>query len=267
VKPELVADRAGNFQIWDYPIEGREYVCGIDVAEGRKKDRTAMDRKRQHSYADGRPDYSCCVVIERDNGMHVATWHGYLTPDEFTTCCVAVGLYYNTALLVPEINGPGIVVVTRLSETFRYPNIYRTRLFNVMGRDPFAAQLGWRTDNHTRKMLVSNVHDALNTSLAFTRDKRLLSELRTMEFDDQGTERARGNDKDDLVMAYGLALQGRNDSLSQLVDEKKTSSGRSYDDFVWNKVREKLESRDARRSADRRVFLGRSGSVLPRGSG
>jgi hypothetical protein len=270
VIPQLTESKAGALRIWDHPGDEVEYVAGIDSAEGRKKDRTSLDRRRQHSYADGRPDYSVVIVLEMRTALHVATWRGYVSPDQFAAVCAAVGFYYNTALLVPELNGPGLAVVNTLSEVIRYPNIYRTRYFNVLNRDPFAPQLGWQTTATSRPLLITNVHDALNTTHALTRDKVLVSELRTMEFDDQGVARARGNDKDDCVMAFGMALQGRFEALGDPLREKPQAaknSDRAMDDKMWALVRQKLEDRRERRTAGGRVYLGRDGSRMPRGGG
>jgi len=269
VNPVLTTDRAGLFRIWDHPNEDVEYVIGVDVAEGRKKDRTQADRRRIGSYGDSRPDYSAAIVLEVESGLHVATWHGYLTPDEFSTVTAAIGYLYNTALIVPEINGPGLVVVTRLSETIRYPNIYRTRMFNVLDRDPFGSQFGWRTDQHTRSLLIARIHEALNNGKLFTRDQRLIGELRTMEFDDQGVPRARGNDKDDCVLALGMALQGRAESLGQNQSRgvpKKPNE--AYTDSVWRTVQDRQRRQDERRRSRNRSSGGRidvrGRTVLPR---
>jgi hypothetical protein len=256
--PLLSEDRVGSLRIWDHPRDNFEYVIGVDTAEGRVKDRSAADRRKQFSYSDNRPDYSAAVVLEMESSMHVATWHGYMTPDEFATVCAAIGWYYNTALVVPEINGPGLVVVTRLAETFQYNNLYRTRMFNVMERDPWQPQWGWRTDMHSRKLLIARIHEALNGGHLFTRDRHLIDELRTLEFDDQGVERGKGKNKDDRVLALGMALQGRYEALGGISERKPPRPpARAYEDRIWNIVKQQQEPHDSRSSSSSGRFLDR----------
>lgn len=268
MNPVLSEDRLGGLRIWDHPCDGREYVAGADPSEGRKRDRSAMERKRLYNYASDRPDYSACVVLELETGLHVATWHGYLTPDLFAEVVAAIGYYYNTALLVPEVNGPGLALVTILSERIKYSNMYRTRMFNVLERDPFAPQLGWQTNKHSRKLLIARIHEVINSNVQFTRDRELIAELRTMEFDDEGTERGRGKNKDDRAMALGMALQGRYEAIGGLAERQAPKkANRAYNDAIWNKVQEKIEKQqemaDVRRSSGGRVFLGRPRVLRP----
>lgn len=244
MKPTLVQDMAGALKVWDHPRDGMDYVIGIDSAENKRRDRSAIERRTKLIYADQRPDYSAAVVLETLSGLHVATWHGYCPPDEFSTIVAALGFYYNTAFLVPEINGPGFALVTRLSETIRYPNIYRSTAFNVMDRDPLAPSWGFRTDAHTRPILITRVHEVVNSSQLWTRDAELVSELRTMEFDDAGVPRARGRNKDDRVFALALALQGRHQSINQTggLNAGVAKSPTTYEGRIWQQVNDRVEN-------------------------
>lgn len=243
MKPVLVDDKTGSLKVWDHPQVGTDYVMGVDSAENKRRDRTAIERRTKFSYADQRPDYSAAVVLEVESGLHVATWHGYCPPDEFSVIVAALGYYYNTAFCVPEINGPGFALVTRLSDTIRYPHLYRSTAFNVMDRDPMAPAWGFRTDAHTRPILMTRVHEVVNTGTLWTRDAELISELRTMEFDDNGTPRARGKNKDDRVFALALALQGRHQLVNQTggLHGHVTNRPKTYDERVWQQVSERIE--------------------------
>ena len=240
--PDLSEDRAGMLQLWDHPLNRREYVIGADVAEGRQRDRGSVGRRKMN-YVDSRPDYSAAVVLELETGLHVGTWHGYLPPDEFAVVLAALGMHFNEALLVVELNGPGLAVVTRLAETLRYPNLYRTKTFNVYSQDPWRPQFGWQTTPANRHLLINRIHEVLNTRSLFTRDKQLVSELRTVEFDDAGTPRSKGKNKDDRVLAFGMALQGRYEMM--VGTEGKRQAGRSderaFDEMVWQKIRNQQE--------------------------
>lgn len=241
MNPLLTESPSGALRIWDEPRDHVQYVAGIDVAEGIKRDRSHFARRATVQYADERPDYSAIVVIELETALHVATWHGYIPPDQLAEIAAAVGMHYNNALLVPEVNGPGIAVVTALSERIRYENIYRSMAFNQLDNDPLQNRLGWQTSVVTRKILIARIYEQINHDRLWTRDAKLIDELRTMEFDDAGVERARGRNKDDLVMALALALQGRYTAASQtgFMEQKKVPTERSYDKQVWDFVKAK----------------------------
>lgn len=103
--------------------------------------------------------------------------------------------------------------------------------------------MGFRTDAQTRPILITRVHEVLNSMTLWTRDSELVSELRTMEFDDSGVARARGKNKDDRVLALALALQGRHQAVYQTGGLHRESNKRpgSYDEQVWAKVKDRTE--------------------------
>lgn len=265
-REQLTADPTGPLRIWDHPTDGREYVAGLDASEGKKRDRTALQRRGLAFYSDQRVDYSAICVIELESGMHVATWHGYVPPEELAGIAVAVCVYYNNALLVPELNGPGLAVVTRVTETLRYDNVYRSTMVNMIDMDPLLPRYGWQTTTASRKILMMRVGEALAEGGLFTRDEKLVSELRTMEFDDQGVERARGKNKDDCVFAYALARQGRYTAI--VTDDKRPKPAanpeRAFDAKVWAMVKQMREQREQRTHGTNGYRPVRTGG-LPRG--
>jgi len=243
-KPVLTQYQSGSFRVWDDPRDDVEYVIGADIAEGKKRDRSALQRRGVPAYSDQRVDYSAAIVLELVTGQHVATWHGYVPPEEFAAILAAVGLHYNYAMLVPELTGPGLAVVTKLIETLHYDNLYRSTMLNVLDLDPLLPKFGFQTNRSTRPLLMAHIGEALAEGL-YTRDERLIGELRTMEFDDQGIERARGKNHDDCVLALGLALRGRALALPILPRYRadKKAPDRAYEARVWDKVKRKSEER------------------------
>jgi len=254
---ELAETQGGRLRIWDEPRPDVQYVLGADVAENKVRDRALT--KGRPGTAKERPDYSCIVVLEMDTGLHVATWHGYIDPSEFAIICAAVGVHYNWGLLVPEINSAGIAVVESLAKVIQYPRLYRNRMFNKVDLDPMGTEWGWRTTDMTRSLLIAQVQQAVNYGQVFTRDQGLIDELRKMQYDEQGKPRGIGRDKDDLVFAFGLALMGRNDSLTGrlgvLADDKPGSRLSAEDQMIWSKVKRYQERlRSARSGLHRRPF-------------
>lgn len=257
---ELAETQGGRLRVWDEPKTNVRYVVGADVAENKVRDR-ALTRGKPGTFRE-RPDYSCAIVIEEETALHVATWHGYIDPTEFAIICAAVGIHYNHALLVPEINSAGIAVVESLSKIIQYPRLYRNRMFNKVELDPMGSEWGWRTTDMSRSLLIAAIQQAVNYGQVFTRDQGLIDELRCMQYDEQGKPRGIGRDKDDRVFAFGLALMGRNDSLSGrlavLQDDKPGSKLPIEDQMVWARVKRYQERLRSARSIPGR------GASLPR---
>jgi hypothetical protein len=246
----LVSGRGGRLQIWDHPKVRSRYSIGADVATGKVRDRTRSARAELYSYSNQRPDYSAVIIVEVETGLHVASWHGYIQPTEFYPVLAALGYYYNNALIVPEINGPGLAVVEGLTLKLQYPNVYRSKVWNKPDSDMMGGDWGWRTSQNTRPILIARVDESVNQEILFTRDKDLIRELRTMQIDETGIPRAKGKDKDDRVFALGLALQGRFELLYGTLNQEEQASHLSQaDQQVWDQIKKQQEASSRGRSA------------------
>lgn len=249
MKPTLLASKNGRYKVWEPPADGLRYVCGIDIAAGKVRDKIKRTRSDIVSYSDDRPDYSAVVVLEIDRLRHVASWHGYLDTLNFSDVCQSIGYHYNTALLVPEVTGLGISVVERLTREYRYPNVYMSRMFNrVDFDDPHDNRYGFSTTAMSRPLLIDQVTRAIELRELRTPDIRLVRELQTMEVDDNGVARGRGKNKDDMVMALALALQGRHEMLTgSVIRNEETRPDDGLDPgsrMAWDFMRKKLEKRN-----------------------
>lgn len=264
----LVEYPAGKLKVWDEPLDGASYVIGIDVAEHKVRDRALTRGKPTLGF--DRPDFSCAIVLELQTGLHVASWHGPIEATEFSVVCCALGLYYNTALLVPEINGPGLVVVENLVKLLQYPRIYRTRVINnINADDPLGNEWGWRTTVATRPILVARIQETLTYGRLHTRDIELVKEMSRFQYDEQGVPRARGRDKDDRVIALGLALVGRADLLYGALDlsrgEGRMSRLSNDDRAMWGRVKAMQKKTQDARNRSSGSGPGARFSSLPRG--
>lgn len=249
-QPVMTSGREGPFRVWDEPQDGAQYVVGVDFAEGKQRDLGASSRKPGFNLLRDRPDNSAAIVIEVESGQHVATWRGHAEPSEMAGVVVAIGCIYNQAMIVPEINSQGLGAVDVMVKVFRYPNIYRAKLWNrAQINDWVRQEFGWRTNDITRGVLMTRIMEWVRHS-PYTRDEVLVTELRTMEMDEQGRPRARGRNKDDTVLALGMALQGRFELLFGKVapEVSKADPLPGYDRAVWDRVhKQQKEGSDARR--------------------
>lgn len=240
-----IENRAGQFLVWNEPDDRKRYVIGADVATGKVKDINAQ-RRRPGMFGTGRdrPDYSAAIVLDLDTCEHVASWHGYIEPFDFAAVLAAIGYCYagkdRKALIVPEVNGPGIAVVDSLVQHIRYGRIYQRMLYNRVEGDQEGSEWGFMTTQSTRPILISRLQAAVSDGTLKTFDADLIDEMRTMEFDEKGTARARGRNKDDRVLAAALALQGRAEILFGK-DPTRRDPGQDlpdYDRRAWKKAEE-----------------------------
>lgn len=228
----------GKLRIWDWPDPQRRYVIGADPAENRVRDRAMLGAKATFNYLDDRPDYSAAIVLDMESAKHVATWHGYEDPGDWAVTLAAMGYLYNTALIVPENNSIGNATLHVLVRNIRYPAVYRSRQFNVVGGG-LTQEWGWRTSGNNRSHLLRPLQDLYSSRVPFTRDEKLVEELRTMQNDERGEPRAKGKDKDDLVFAMALALQGRNEYYSGTLIQQAQAKPLTREQMVWAKVQQR----------------------------
>ena len=113
--------------VWEPPEEDTAYVIGADVAEGLK-----------HG------DYSSAhVVAVGDETRVVAEWHGHIEPDLFAYELFKLGTWYNTALVLPEVNNHGLTTVTELRK-LGYRRIWRRMALNSTSKKR-QMEWGWKT--------------------------------------------------------------------------------------------------------------------------
>ena len=177
-------------QIWLAPERLGQYVIGGDVAEGLELG-----------------DYSVATVIDRKTMQCVARWRGHCDPDVFGDVLYDLGMWYNTALLGPEVNNHGISTLQKLKD-LGYPNIYRREKdYDKQLSDVPAATLGWRTDIRTKALLVDDLATAIREGSYIDYDMTFVREAMTYVKDENGKTNAQEGCFDDCVMSAGIALQ------------------------------------------------------------
>lgn len=178
----------GALQIWKEPIDGREYIIGVDPAEGQGDE----------------ADNSCFEVIDQNTCEQVAEFYSNnCPPHTFSQILAMVGTTYNTALIVVESQSSGLTVLNKLEHDFNYENIFHT----VQGKKE---SMGIKTTRSNRPMYLETIHTRLiNLSLAI-KSKRFVKELGTFVYNKQ-TKRAEAEKgyHDDAIMAMCLALYAR----------------------------------------------------------
>ena len=185
----LYPESENRLHIWEKTQPGERYCIGVDVALGQKGG-----------------DYTSCTVMKisarAQLDEQVAQWHGYIDPYNLTDICLALGWYYNEALMAIEVNSFGMATNTRLMRDYEYENIYRFKRMDRL-KHFMTDIVGWWTDYKSKRTLVSFFSKMMLDEQVILRDKFLIDELRDfsddLEADGDGAH-------DDYVISAMIAL-------------------------------------------------------------
>lgn len=183
-------------KVWDMPDKGEKYVIGIDTSEGIEK---GNDEKRQG-------DYSVIDVTRVRDLKTVARWRGHIDPDLLGDEAVAIGSFYNYALIGPEINNHGLTTAQRIRNLF-YRNLYQRESSEEEQFQERTSKMGWKTDRKTKPLMINELGKAIRESDIIDLDIVFIRECMTYVRDDNGYTGAQENMFDDCVMAKAIALQ------------------------------------------------------------
>lgn len=200
--PTLEIDGKGPLWVWSPPQPGHEYVIGIDAAAG--------------TFAG---DYSCCEVLDVTQGKQVAEYWQKCAPEELSDDAVALGWYYNTALIYPEINSIGVVVMKRAKQVWHYPRLGREEKWDEIGTKP--NKYGHYTSFESKQIMVSFFKHVVAERYLAIASEGLLAEMSIFKETAAGDYEADGSGHDDRVMAMCLALAVIRQSPRMLADFSK----------------------------------------------
>lgn len=180
----------GKWAVWETPQAGHVYVIGADPAVGTEGGSNAAA-------------FVLCVTCRHQAAEFTEEEFG---PERFATELAMAGWAYNTAMLVPEVNNVGYVVLKNLITDLFYPNLYRWPKFDEV--NSFTKKRGFVTNNTTKYLMVSSMKHYVEEHVVKIASPALLSEMSTFEQkseDEFGPQRGRLADR---VMAFGLAIMG-----------------------------------------------------------
>ena len=194
-RPAFMPDQQGFLKIYQESQPEERYVIGADTCE------SALTH-----------DEACAQVIKRSTWSQVAHLHGHMNPEDFAERLIALGLYYNRALLCPERNGPGLVTVTYLSNK-HYPNLCKQRKAVVSDAGVWAEteEYGFHTNVKTKPVIIDQLQTALRTLLLVLHDAKTVEELETYVVQKVNSEGhvvmgADEGKRDDCVIALAISV-------------------------------------------------------------
>jgi len=190
----------GSLKIWEHPEPERHYIIAADVCEGRKQDWHVQQVWGLPMNPDELPEM-------------VAKWKN-CTIDALEAGQVAwqLGLYYNTALLAVERNGPGVSMLDFLKHATGphdrnkgwmrtgYPNIYRDHGPLAQVKKQVKAALGWRTQGTSKRAMLEQAQRMIHDLGLVIHCPDTINELLGFKWD---------YDKRDWIQSYENAVTGR----------------------------------------------------------
>ena len=183
----------GALEIWREPIDGREYIIGVDCAEGMGDEN----------------DNSCFEVIDSVTCEQVAEFYSNIvSPHTFAQILSMVGRTYNNALVVVESQNAGLTVLEKLLHEFYYENVFESSQGTSLRSKNM--QPGIKTTRANRPKFLETMQTRLQARSIAIRSRRFVKELKGFIFNSQ-TKRAEASKgfHDDAVMALCLALYAR----------------------------------------------------------
>lgn len=215
---EFVPNNTGSLKIYKKPIPGRAYVIGGDVAEGIEEDR------------------SCATVYDPVDNEVVATLQQDIDPSSFGRELAKLGQFYNWALIACEVNNHGLTSLTVLKEQECYPLIYYRKTVDKATNEE-TSQIGWKTTETTRPLLLDKFDKAIREGLAGIRSKDTISECISFIINKNGKPEHVSGGHDDFVfstaIAYYIAPMAK-----QFIKEKDVVKTPEYQNTTrWQKLR------------------------------
>jgi len=210
--PESIGGFDNNLWTWEEPNETDKYLISADVARG-----------------DG-SDYSACHVVKLSNLEQVAEYRGKLPPDMYAKFLYELGIKYNKALLAIEANSIGYATCLKVQE-LEYPNIFYSMRgqFNARDRRKLEKAMmnretmvpGFQTTTSTRPLAITQLEEGVRTGKFVIHSTRLVSELRTLIWNN-GKPEAMAGYNDDLSMAAAIGLLIIDTTLNDMVATRES---------------------------------------------
>ena len=187
-----IDDPKGFIDVWEWPVAEEVYTMGVDTAMGENVE---IDEG----------DNDACWVLKKRGLVPVARIWGKMPVDVFARNLWMVGTLYHRALMVVEIQAQGWAVLDKLRNC--YGNLFKRPSYN---QDQLrqTGNLGFHTNPATKPILEDDLVALIRNEICPMPDDETLDELLSYVRHDDGSTGAQKGRKDDLAVAYMLAVQG-----------------------------------------------------------
>ena len=184
----------GALWLWKEPVDGHDYLIGVDCAEGVGDD----------------GDNSCFQILDASTMEQVAEFYSkFVPPHVFAQIINQIGIYYNTATVVVEANAVGAAVLSNLSNDLAYEGLYYEPKGKSSSNNP-----GVKVGQVNRPIYLEALQHRLISGQVRVNSKRFVHELKTFVFSPQKRKpEAMKGKHDDAIMAMAMALRVREERM------------------------------------------------------
>ncbi len=194
IEPKFTYGSENEIWIWEIPIEGHQYIMGVDVSRG-----------------DGE-DASTIVIVDFTTMEQVMEYQGKIQPDLLAQIVEEYGNLYKAYTVVDITGGMGVTTVLKLLE-FEYKHLHydtvngkilssKQRELASFGKDTKTP--GFQATN-VRLPMIANLEFKVRTNAIKIRSSRMTSEMKTFIYKNGRPDHMDGY-HDDLLMAIGMCL-------------------------------------------------------------
>lgn len=177
----------GKLKLFKTPVKGAEYIVAGDPKKASEG------------------DYACAQVLNRRTWEQVAVYREKIDPVTFGEIMMNLGVYYNTALLVPEIQGGGYATIGVILDR-QYPNVWQHEKSETMPGQ-LDKWFGWDSNWKTKSQAISILKKVIIDGLGLFHDRQTYDELKNYVALGNGKFGNGENvDHDDMVMALAIAM-------------------------------------------------------------
>lgn len=194
----------GSWTVWSAPVKGRTYLITADPAGGGQGS-----------------DASAAAVYDLQSCEQVAAFHTRILPHEFASQLAVAGKSFNGALICPENNNHGNVVIAHLMQE-QYPNIYQQESFSTTRK---MTDYGWNTNKNSKTLAIDALKEHLREHTIAIRDVEAIRELeRYTEFRHNKFGASEGHDDRVICHAIAAALMGHSYRASHRPAKSKSGN-------------------------------------------
>lgn len=209
----------GSYEIYNFPNDATKHVIGVDIAEGKGKDRSSASVLNLDTLTED-------IVLNTDK----------LDPAQFAIELWKLGHWCNKALIAVENNGPGLACILPLrngqeSQGVKYSgyrNLYYKDILDEQTKKK-TRKFGWTTSAKTKPVQVDKL-------AGFIRDQEIsilaIETIRECQFfvinEDDGTCAALEGNHDDRVMALSIACMMYSLRPKCVIPDKAPKADRIY---------------------------------------
>ncbi len=195
-EPKWMFGLENEIWVWEEPIEGHQYVAGVDVSRG-----------------DG-ADASTIVIVDFTTMEQVMEYQGKIQPDLLAQIVEEWCNKYKAYTVVDITGGMGVSTVLKLLEfDFKYlhyenvgSKILSARQQELSSYSKQDKMPGFQA-NGVRLPMISNLETKVRLNEIIVRSSRMVSEMKTFIFSSKaGRPDHMEGYHDDLLMSLGMAL-------------------------------------------------------------